>query len=265
MKQLSSSGSSSDPDEPLQEHQGSETGIGAIFHIDAAPYDEDTCDASVEALQEHYNFFYILAQVKLLEPGLLEPDREDIALEVTRQFWAKLSTEHIEKPRSYLHQMIRRHCIDFARYNKRRVQQIHATSEGWNILEESQLAIAHSEGMNDPAEEYEQKEGLEDFAEELAEGLLKLHPQQQQAARCFLYERIGNNPQYIATLKRRRIEPVALWPTDKKARQLLKASLSPALCHLAAYLHVDLSQYKHRQQHRTRTNPSHRPRNSVNV
>src|SRR5579884_267129 len=200
MKQLSSAGSSSDPGGPLQKHQGSATGIGASFHIDAAPYDEDTCDASLEALQEQFNFFYILAQVKLIEPGLLESDREDIALEVTRQFWAKLGTEHIEKPHAYLHQMIHRHCIDFARYNKRRVQQVHATSEGWNILEESHLAIAHGEGMSDPAEEYAQKESLEDFAEKLAEALLKLAPQQQQATRRFLYERIGNNLQYIAAL-----------------------------------------------------------------
>ena len=86
--------------------------------------------------------------------------------------------------------------------------------EGLDILESDQV-LADSEGLRDPADEFEENESLMELLDSTASAVATLSPRQQQAMICDLNEKIGETMQFVRALRRHRVEVKTVdWPEN---------------------------------------------------
>jgi DNA-directed RNA polymerase specialized sigma24 family protein len=249
MKQFSQSGASStDPALTEQAGQQLKTPTGALDYdfVTVSPEDNDP----IEELLERYGFQYILERVKQTVNSYptLKNRADEIASEVYDKFWQKLLEGPVHNPPSYIKTMIRNKCIDYLR---RRVVEIiplvQSKDEGLDILE-SDLVIASSEGLRDPAEEFEYKAAREEIYRRVTDAIARLSRRQQQAAAWRLL-READDPQLLMELfHASHIDIPEVRPGDKAEEQLLNASYAHAKKALARSLGIDLSKFKFNEQ-----------------
>ena len=215
--------------------------------LGTSPQDDDP---SIEDILEQYDFEFILAHVKRMvhlhpegvHPDMLHMELEDIAQDVSINFWQKLRKQHIQNPRLYLLQMIHNKCVDVIRRQARRINaQPLSVIDDWDILER---IAAHSEGMSDPADEFAQKTTLAERTGEVADAVARLPLQQQRVMTFTLLERVDNLIQLVEALSARNINTNEDWPENKNEARLLKASLPHARKALAKHMNIDLSPNK---------------------
>ncbi len=213
--------------------------------LGTSPQDDDP--PSIEEILEQYDFEFILAHVKRMvhlhpkgiHPDILHMELEDIAQDVYINFWQKLRKEHIQNPRLYLLQMIHNKCVDVIRRHVRRINaQPLSVIDDWDVLER---IVARSEGMTDPADEFEQKAALAERTDEVADAVARLPLQQQRVMELTLLERVDNLIQFVEALSARNIDVKDHWPENKNEARLLKASLPHARKALAKHMNIDLS------------------------
>jgi len=164
---------------------------------------------------------------------------EDIAQDVSINFWQKLRKQHIQNPRLYLLRMIHNKCVDVIRRHARRTNaQPLSVTDDWGVLER---IVAHSEGMTDPADEFAQEAALAERTGEVADAVARLPLQQQRVMTFTLLERVDNLIQLVEALSARNITTNEDWPENKNEARLLKASLHHARKALAKHMNIDLS------------------------
>jgi DNA-directed RNA polymerase specialized sigma24 family protein len=246
MKQYPQSGSSS-TDAALTEHAGQQlkTPTGAPGHHFLIVSSEDD-DPIIEEVLKRYDFQYILRRVKqaISSSPSLQNMAEEIALDVHEKFWQKLQKGSVQNPPVYIKRMIQNKCID---YMRRRVVETHylmqSKDEGLDILE-SDLVIAYSEGLRDPAEEFEYKAAREEIYRRVTDAIARLSRRQQQAVAWRLL-READDPQLLTELfNASHIDIPEVRPGDKAEEQLLNASYAHAKKALARSLGIDLSKFK---------------------
>ena len=157
------------------------TGASIPYFAPVSPENEEP----IEKLLERYGFQYILERVikTISSFPALQHQAEDIALEVYDKFWQTLRKGSIQNPPAYIGRMIHNKCIDhMRRYISEACHVIQSYSdEGLDILESDQVT-ADSEGLRDPAVEFEYKAAHEECYQWIAAALTQLSPRQQQAA-----------------------------------------------------------------------------------
>ena len=235
MQQQRQTGSSS-RDPALVEHTGA-------FIPYFAPVSPEN-DEAVEELLKRYGFQYILERViKTINSfPALQHQAEDIALEVYDKFWQALRRGSIQNPPAYIGKMIHNKCIDhMRRYITEACHVIQSYSEeGLDILESNQVT-ADSEGLRDPAVEFEYKAALEECYQRITAALAQLSPRQQQAAAWHLLCN-ADDPQFLVELFNAfHIDIPEVRPGDKDEEHRLKASYVHARKALARLLDIDLS------------------------
>lgn len=246
MQQQRQIGSSS-KDPMLTEHAGQpmKTHIGASIPCfdSVSPVDADP----IEELLERYDFQYILERVKKTTSSFpaLKPVAEEIVSEVYDKFWQRLLLGTVHNPPAYLGRMIHNKCIDhMRRYITEACHIIQPYSEdGLDILESIQV-IADSEGLRDPAEEFEYKATLKESYQRITAAIAELPPRQQQAAAWHLL-RNADDRQFLTELFNAfHIDIPVVRPGDKDEKHLLESSYVHARKALARRLDIDLSQFK---------------------
>jgi DNA-directed RNA polymerase specialized sigma24 family protein len=196
---------------------------------------------------------YIVAEVEKLlrrssnvaHPEVLDLEIAEIAQQVRIKLWRVLKKERqIEYPKAYILRMVKNEFIDFIR--KRKPYLPLPTDEDGEIYM-GNVVLTKSEGMSDPADEYEKEEGLNNWMALAALVVSNLSQRQKHAMICLLKERIGNCIQLMDEFEKYQIDiDVFEWPEDKIDETRLKASISAARQNIAERLGMPLSEYKKR-------------------
>jgi DNA-directed RNA polymerase specialized sigma24 family protein len=254
MQQQRQTGSSS-KDPVLTEHTGQlmklHTGASIPYFVPVSPENEEP----FEKLLERYDFQYILERVKKTISSFpaLQHQAEDIALEVYDKFWQTLRKGSIQNPPAYIGRMIHNKCIDhMRRYISEACHVIQSYSdEGLDILESDQVT-AESEGLRDPAVEFEYKADLKECYQWATAAIAELSPRQQQAAAWHLLRKV-DDPQFLMELFNALhvVIPVVRLG-DKDEEHLLEASYIHARKALAKLLDIDLSRFKQTKRYPSR-------------
>lgn len=194
-----------------------------------------------------YGFDAIVLRVRFQCQGLPEFDAQDIALEVLYTFMRKKEEVIFQSPDAYLGAIIRSKIRDYLR-RQQRLSRLSIMSIS-TFLDEHDLDIPDRLGdrLVDPANEIDEKLTCKDFINDLADAIAELPSRQQRAMICTIIEKYNNPEPLILALCQRGINESQMhWPKDQEAKRVLQASLPAARCTIAAILHVDPSQFKHR-------------------
>lgn len=249
MQRQHQSGSSSyDPALVEDAGQRMKTPTGAIApHIaQVSPEDDDP----IEDWLEYYDFQYILERVKktIQAYPVIQHMPEEIASEVYDKFWQKLLKGPVQNPPAYIARMIHNKCIDYMR--RQVTEMCHTvqsyTREGLDILESDQV-LADSEGLRDPAEEFEDKASLREWYRRVSVAITELPPRQQQAAAWYILKKAAD-PWELKEVFNAFDIAVPIAPQGEKEEHLLEASYIHARKALAGKLNVDLSQFKQKKR-----------------
>jgi DNA-directed RNA polymerase specialized sigma24 family protein len=219
------------------------TGASIPHFTRVSPEDDDP----IEDLLERYDFQYILERVKqtITSFSILQHLVEEIASEVYDKFWQRLRKGPVENPPAYIRKMIHNRCIDhMRRFVSETCHMVQTCSEGGLDILESDLVTADSEGLRDPAEEFEYKAALEECYHRITAAIAELPPRQQAAAARHLL-RDADDPQFLMELFNAfHIVIPVIPPKDKDEEHLLDASYTHARKALARRLDIDLSKFK---------------------
>ncbi|HYB01154.1 MAG TPA: hypothetical protein VED37_13130 [Ktedonobacteraceae bacterium] len=157
--------------------------------------------------------------------GELDDEVKDISQTVLFKFWLKLAsdTTHIKAPIAYMNRIVFSQCIDVARLNKRKplpmTKYLDRQIAGGDVM------IFASEGMGDPAVEYELKE----FISEIIDEVVQLPPKQQYVMICVLKDEVAHIFPLAELFSKHGIEITHVtWPQDPKELQRLRSLLSVA-------------------------------------
>ncbi len=212
-----------------------------------SPHDDDP----IEELLEKYDFQYILERVKQTTQSFpaLRNMSDDIASEVYDKLWRQLQKGPLHNPPGYIGRMIHNKCIDYMRRHVNKFYQwIQVRDEELDILESGQV-IADSEGLRDPAEEFERKAGLDECYRRVITAIANLSRRQQQATVWHLL-RDAEDPLLLTELFNAfHIDIPEVDPENKDEKHLLDASFTHAKKALARSLDIDLSQFKQTKRH----------------
>ena len=121
------------------------------------------------------------------------------------------------------------------------------TTEGLDILE-SNLVLADSDGLRDPAEEFEGKASLRELYRRISIAIAELPPRQQQAAAWHILEKAADPWELKEIFNTLDIAIPVVPQGDKDEEHLLEASYIHARKALAKSLNVDLSQFHQRNR-----------------
>jgi DNA-directed RNA polymerase specialized sigma24 family protein len=157
--------------------------------------------------------------------GELDEEIKDISQTSLIKFWLKLTSEevHINAPKSYMNRIAFSQCIDVARLTKRKPIPMSENQDG--KLAKGDVMIFPSEGMGDPANEYERKESISEIIDEV----MQLPPKQQYVMICVLKDEVAHIFPLTDMFRKHGIEIMPItWPRDSKELQRLRSLLSVA-------------------------------------
>ncbi len=213
--------------------------------------DEDS-DPDIEEILVRFDP-YIVAEVEKLvrrssnfaHPEVLDLEIAEVAQRVRIKLWGVLKREkHIEFPKAYIRKIVNNEFNDILRRRKP-LLPLPIDEDGEIYM--GNLMLTESEGMSDPAHEFEQEEGLNNWMALAAQVVSNLSQRQKHAMICLLKERVDNYMQLVEAFEQHQVDIEAFeWPDDAIDETRLKASLSAARRNIAEWLGILLSEYKKR-------------------
>jgi DNA-directed RNA polymerase specialized sigma24 family protein len=213
---------------------------------------EEDSDPDIEEILVRFDPYIVAEAEKLVRrssnfahPEVLDLEIAEVAQRVRIKLWGVLKREkHIEFPKAYILKIVNNEFHDILRRRKPLLPL--PTDEDGEIYM-GNVILTESEGMSDPAYEFEQKEGLNNWMALAAQVVSKLSQRQKHAMICLLKERIDNYMQLVEAFEQHQIDIEAFeWPDDEVDETRLKASLSAARRNIAEWLGILLSEYKKR-------------------
>jgi DNA-directed RNA polymerase specialized sigma24 family protein len=140
--------------------------------------------------------------------------------------WERNASEQvtINSPKSYLSRIVYSKCLDMSRSQKRK-PTLSLSLDPDAELQQGKVLFSTSEGMQDPAVEFERME----FIAELIQDVLRLPPKQQYAMICMLKDEVAHSfPIAEIFLNHGKDITNINWPEEKSKLQSLRASISVA-------------------------------------
>jgi DNA-directed RNA polymerase specialized sigma24 family protein len=225
-------------------------------YIEVSPYDDD---GIVNAMLETYDFCYLLDQLKQKvhqSSKALDVELEDMAEDVSINFWLKLRKEPVANPRAYIAQMLHNRHLDSIRRIARPAYPLPLPLAENGEIQEGHIVLDFHEGTADPAEVVEQQIAITDLMNTLAREIATLPPRQKRAMVCFLVEQADDPLQLTKVLIDNQIQVETGWPSDEAERHLLQASLSTARRKIAKRMEIDATRSKLVKRKARRSNKS---------
>ena len=151
---------------------------------------------------------------------------DELAQHMRIKLWRLSLKENVMNPWGYINRVASTEAVDMVRQHKMTVP-LSLTKDG--ELVQGHLLGTAGDGIQDPAEELEQKERLADCIEFIIDGVLALPPVQQRALVCSLKEKKEELLLLMDALRTHGVDVEAFnWPASKEEVQRLRASLSIA-------------------------------------
>jgi DNA-directed RNA polymerase specialized sigma24 family protein len=203
------------------------------------------CNSCTEDILSRFDP-YIIDQVKKLavhniswiHRDLLSLEIDEVTQLVRIKFWRALQKQEIQHPLAYIQRIIRNELIDMGR---RRKPDLPLEEENGEVIC-GKVMVIPSEGMNDPASEFEQKVAIAENMDLVAEAVSTLPPRQKLSMVCYLLERVDEDIQLVEALKTHQVEvDVTQWPENQDDAQRLKASITFARQKIAKRWYINTS------------------------
>lgn len=209
-----------------------------------SPFDDDPCVDEILAMCEPY--IRSLA-IRYVPRNVYRKDADDAADDLAEntliKLWQALLYRTITNPRAYVRMILLHEVVNMVRSNHHDLPL--ELNEDGELMHESLLQTLRGE-MSNPEVVLLEQETEEELLSKVVEAIREWSssPRQQQAVVCRLNERVDDVLQFKNALKHRDVDCDAVFPEDKKARQTLQSSYSPARGKLAIKLDIDLDLYK---------------------
>jgi DNA-directed RNA polymerase specialized sigma24 family protein len=216
-------------------------------------YENDSDPNPEEILVQNDHFIVALVEKmarrssNIARPEVLDLEIDEIAQRVRIKFWHALMEKHIEHPQAYIRTIVRNEFNDIPRKRKPPLPLL-ADEDGELYMGDGVVGMmSESEGMANPADEFEADENLDGLMNCAASAVSRLPSRQQRSMCCLLNEQIDARIPLIEAFEKHDIDIEAQeWPEDVTDKKLMKASLSAARHRIAEFLGVNLDIYKKR-------------------
>jgi DNA-directed RNA polymerase specialized sigma24 family protein len=187
-------------------------------------------DPEDEIIGQHDAYIRAVAHQKMprhiIPPETLDMEIDDLVQNIRIKLWFALQRSEISNPRAYIRRIAETTAMDIVR-RYRLLLPLPVDDDG--ELYQGSVMLLPSEGMRDPAYEFECTEVPVKRAQEVADAILDLPPAQRRAMICSLKEQINDATSLIKELQRRAVPLEAFdWPPEEDFKHSLKVSLSVA-------------------------------------
>jgi DNA-directed RNA polymerase specialized sigma24 family protein len=205
--------------------------------------------ASVEAALEHYDS-YIIAQVKekarqypeIARPEARDMEIEDLIQQVRIKFWRAQEEKEISYPKAYIKQIIKNEFVDALRRLKPAFP-LPLDQEG--EIYQGKMLMTASDAMADPQDVLEEQEMVNEYMDKVADAVIELSKRQKHVMICSLRDRIDDVLLLLRKFEQRQCNIQHWqWPPEKRAKQLLQASLVYARQNLRKQMNDNVSSQK---------------------
>lgn len=224
-------------------------------------------DVSAEELLEQLDSYIValvrqmVRRTKIGDPSISNLECDEIIQQARIKLWMMLNKRPVTHPKAYIRTIV--HTIMIDRLRMRRPPLPLPVDEEGELYTGTVIAQPQ-EGMEDPANEFEQEETVAELLERTAAAVSSLPPRQQLAMICSLREQVDDTFQLLETFKKYHIDGDVEWPVNRREMQLLKASLSVARKKVAALkseslAHVGTQHTPAVQQYETPQTEEHEP------
>jgi len=152
---------------------------------------------------------------------------DELIQNVRIKLWAALKRQPLRNIKAYIKCIVQTEVVDMIRRHKPTLPLL--IDEDGELCQDKVVAthIVYSEGMQDPAYEFEQEEKFNDCVVRATEAVCELPARQRYALICSLKDKLDECLQLVASLKDRGQDiDEAKWPENKDDQQRLRASLS---------------------------------------
>jgi len=218
--------------------------------VDLRGVSEEDSDLDIEEILVRFDPYIVAEAEKLVRrnstfahPEVLDLEIAELAQRVRIKFWGILKREkHIEFPKAYIRKIVKNEFNDILRRRKS-LLPLPIDEDGEIYM--GNVILTESEGMSDPAHEFEQEEGLNRWMSLVAQVVSNLSHRQKHAMICLLKDRIDNYMQLVEAFEQHQVDIEAFeWPDDEVDETRLKASISAARRNIAEWLGILLAEYK---------------------
>jgi hypothetical protein len=118
------------------------------------------------------------------------------------------------------------------------------TDDGEIEMVQGNVMVEMSEGMDDPALEFEQQAAVETRMAAVVDAMETLPVRQRTAMACRLWDRLDDLIPLVDALNVHELDVDVLWPDDRADKQRLQASYAPARVSMARHMHIDVNEYE---------------------
>lgn len=183
-----------------------------------------------QSLERYHKYISQLARKQVLHkrvpPEEYSEEVHDLIQTTLITFWLRLISEQVQitSPRAYIGCIVRSRCIDMLRRRTcKPTLPLPVDQDG--ELYQGRVLLIPSEGMQDPALEFERKE----LIAAVIDDVLKLPPRQRYAIICVLKDEVAETFPLAETFSKHGIDVGAInWPQEPIELQRLQSSLSVA-------------------------------------
>jgi DNA-directed RNA polymerase specialized sigma24 family protein len=210
---------------------------------------EEDSDPDIEEILARFDT-YIVALVQnmarrssnIARPEVLDLEIDEITQRVRIKFWKALEAKEIDHHKAYIRTIVSNEFNDLGR--KRKAPLPLPTDEDGELYM-GKVLLSESQGLADPATEFEKEEAMDDLMELTALVVTNLPPRMQRSMICQLKEQVDNGIRLIEAFEKYKVNiNVIRWPDDKADTKRLKASISPARRIIARRVGLNLMVYK---------------------
>ncbi len=183
-----------------------------------------------ELLNQYDTYIAAIARKKIprnvIPPEILSDEIDELAQRIRIKLWQISQKKHINFPKAYIGCIAHTESVDIVRRYKSTLALF--TREAYEIYQDNSKATP-SEGIQDPAEKFEQEEVIREWTTRLVEEICTLPPRQMRAMLCLLKDQMEDFLPLIEALRNYGVDFEEMnWPNEREEAQRLRASLSIA-------------------------------------